>query len=139
MEYFSSSRNKIHFNDKLNLSWNCGITDLSNLPWMFRNFSKLCRVFITKFSFLTDQKSFQNYQNRIFSEICLGQLDYKSRFFSRTLKRVPLSSTHQFHTKRQLLFSLQNPLVPNQKPFSSTPKSPQYNTPLSSTHSSVPH
>ena len=39
---------------------------------------------------------------------------------------LPLSSTHQFHTKRALFFSPQNPSVPHEKPHSST-------------HPSVPH
>ena len=45
-------------------------------------------------------------------------------------KRVPLSSTHQFHTKVPLLFSPPNPSVPHQKHLSSTLKNPQFNTPL---------
>ena len=35
-------------------------------------------------------------------------------------KRVPLSSTHQFHTEGPLLFSPKNPSVSHQKPLSST-------------------
>ena len=51
--------------------------------------------------------------------------------------RVPLSSTHQFHTKGPLLFSPQNSSVPHKnstsfqppKSLSSTPKTPRFNTP----------
>ena len=75
--------------------------------------------------------------------------------------RHPLRSTHLFYTKGPLLFSPPNPSVPHQKPLSSTPKTPRFNTkspsvqqtpqfhtenpsvphrkPLSSTYPSVPN
>ena len=55
-------------------------------------------------------------------------------FFHPQFHPSPLSSTHQFHSKGPLLFSPRNPLVPHQKPLSSTPKTPQFNT-----FPSVPH
>ena len=51
-----------------------------------------------------------------------------------TREGVPLSSTHQFHTKGPLLFSPKNPSVPHQKPLSSTQPS-QFHT----KNPSVPH
>ena len=46
---------------------------------------------------------------------------------------VPLSSTHQFHTKGPLLFIPQNPLVQQKKSFGSTRSSVPHQIPLSST------
>ena len=46
---------------------------------------------------------------------------------------LPLSSTHQFHTKRALFFSPQNPSVPHEKPHSSTHPSVPHEKPPSST------
>ena len=45
---------------------------------------------------------------------------------------VPLSSTHQFHTKGPILFSPQNPLVQHKKSLSSTRPSVPHKKPLSS-------
>ena len=49
---------------------------------------------------------------------------------------IPLSSTHQFHTKEPLLYSPKNSSVPHQKPLSSTDLSVPHLKPLSSTHPS---
>ena len=54
---------------------------------------------------------------------------FLSVFTDNCLNRVLLSSTpRQFNTKGPLLFSPQNPSVQHQKPFSSTPKTPQFHT-----------
>ena len=53
--------------------------------------------------------------------------------FLPSFRLALLSSTHQFHTKGPLLSSPQNPSILHQKPLSSTPKAPGFNTSLSST------
>ena len=66
---------------------------------------------------------------------------FLSVFTDTCLNRVPLSSTlPQFNTKGPLLFnpqnhsvSHQNPSVPQQRPLSSTSKTPQFHIPLSYT------
>ena len=95
-----------------------------------RRRARLTHVVVLKILYEKDRKKPKIYHIKFNNKEYMGPPQF----------HTPLSSTHQLHIEGPLHFSPQNPSVPHQNPsvqhnpVSSTPKTPQFNTPPSVLH-----